>query len=177
MVKVLRLDIWVLDSHGNKSMILKNLISLDDRSIIQSEFDSMDGNVDKDWGEKNYYNLPSTLTFLHSLRPIVEEKINKKIIGVNTYMRRYVKGNTLPKHKDRKQLDVTLSIQINKSDDIINPLIIHSHPEVIIELENNGDGGIIFGKNFYHSRPELKSDWMYSLFLHYSYKTPTQQLI
>lgn len=151
-------------------MIIKNLISLEDRIHIQSEFDSLEGNITNDWGEKTYYNLPSTLRFLKSLQPIVEQKINKKLIGVNTYTRKYKKGNSLPRHKDRKQLDVTLSIQINKSDNIINPLIVHSNPEVIIELEN-GDGGILFGKNFYHSRPKLKSDWMYNLFLHYSFQT------
>lgn len=158
-------------------MIIKNLISLQDRIIIKSEFDSLDSNVGKDWGEKNYFNLPSTLPFLYSLKPIVEEKIDRKLINANTYIRKYAKGDDLPKHKDRKLLDVTLSIQIDKSDDIINPLIVHSTPEVILELEN-GDGGILFGKTLYHSRPPLKSDWMYNLFLHYSYeKQPKSNLL
>lgn len=148
-------------------MIIKNLISLHDRIIIKSEFDLLGGNIDNDYGEKNYFNLPSTLPFLNSLKPIVEEAVNKKLISVNTYIRKYVKGDVLPKHIDRKPLDVTVSIQIDKSDDIINPLIVHSNPQVVLQLEN-GDGGILFGRNFYHERPELKSDWMYNLFLHYS---------
>ena len=134
-------------------MIIKNLISLHDRIIIKSEFDLLGGYVDKDYGEKNYFNLPSTMPFLNSLKPIVEEAVNKKLISVNTYMRKYVKGNTLPKHIDRSPLDVTLSIQIDKSDDIINPLIVHSNPQVVLELKN-GDGGILFGRSYsYRVRP------------------------
>ena len=85
-------------------------------------------------------------------------------------MRKSFKGNKLPFHTDRFGLDVTITIQIATSDNQINPLIVHvSLEEDIEERLNNGDATVVKGREFAHSRPSVKSDWMLGLFLHYSF--------
>jgi len=156
------------------NMVIKNILNSKELKIIKKEFDSKSGNMEEsgfnDYGIKNIYNLESTLYYLDSLKNIFEEKIGKELIPVNTYMRKYVKGNQLKPHMDREALDVTVSIQVDKSDDIINPLIIHTHPKTILNLENGDAGIILYGNRIKHERPPLKSEWMYNLFLHYSFK-------
>jgi len=163
-------------------MIIKNILNSEELKIIKKDFDSNSGNMEEagfnDYGIKNIYNLESTLDYLDSLKNIFEEKIGKELIPVNTYMRKYVKGNQLKPHKDREALDVTVSIQVDKSDNIINPLIVHTTPKTILNLENGDAGIILYGNRIKHERPALKSEWMYNLFLHYSFKTrPKASLI
>lgn len=156
-------------------MIIKNILSLEERNYIKKDFDSNDTNIkkyeSKEYGIKNIYNLESTISYLESLKYIFEEKIGIELISVNTYMRKYTKGTRLTPHMDRKELDVTVSIQIDKSDTITNSLIVHTNPKTILNLENGDAGIILYGNRILHERPVLKSDWMYNLFLHYSFKS------
>lgn len=156
-------------------MIIKNILNFEQRNNIKKDFDFNISNTEnykfKEYGIKNIYNLESTILYLESLKYIFEEKIGKELISVNTYMRKYTKGTRLTPHMDRKELDVTVSIQIDKSDGIINPLIVHTMPKTILNLENGDTGIIIYGNIILHERPILKSDWMYNLFLHYSFKS------
>lgn len=156
-------------------MIIKNILNFEQRNNIKKDFDFNISNTKnykfKEYGIKNIYNLESTILYLESLKYIFEEKIGKELISVNTYMRKYTKGTRLTPHIDRKELDVTVSIQIDKSDLTINPIIVHTIPKTILNLEN-GDAGIILYRNIIlHERPILKSDWMYNMFLHYSFKS------
>jgi hypothetical protein len=156
-------------------MVIKSILSLEERTAIKKDFDSGSENTTKseyiEYGIKNIYNLESTLPYLESLKYIFEEKIGIELIPVNTYMRKYTKGTRLTPHMDRKELDVTVSIQIDKSDTIVNPLIVHTNPKTILNLENGDAGIILYGNRILHERPVLKSDWMYNLFLHYSFKS------
>jgi len=155
-------------------MVIKNILNPKELKIIKKDFESKPGNMElagiNDYGIKNMWNLESTVDYLKSLKSIFEEKIGRELIPVNTYMRKYIKGNTLKPHTDREKLDVTVSIQVDKSDDIINPLIVHTEPKTILNLENGDAGIILYGNRIKHERPTLKSEWMYNLFLHYSFK-------
>jgi hypothetical protein len=155
-------------------MIIKSILSLEERNTIKKDFDFSSENTKKfglEEGVKNIYNLESTLPYLESLKYIFEEKIGIELVSVNTYMRKYSKGTRLTPHTDKAKLDVTISIQIDKSDTIINPLILHTNPKTILNLENGDAGIILYGNRILHERPVLKSNWMYNLFLHYSFKS------
>lgn len=156
-------------------MIIKNILSLEERNAIKKDFDSGIENTTKsqfkEYGIKNIYNLESTIPYLESLKYVFEEKIGIELLSVNTYMRKYSKGTRLTPHTDKAKLDVTISIQIDKSDAIVNPLILHTDPKTILNLENGDAGIILYGNRILHERPVLKSDWMYNLFLHYSFKS------
>ena len=108
--------------------------------------------------------------YLERFRPLAERNVGLSLKCQHGFMRKSFKGNELPFHTDKFGLDVTITIQIATSDNQINPLIVHvSLEEDIEERLNNGDATVVKGREFAHSRPPVKSDWMLGLFLHYSF--------
>ena len=159
------------------SIIFKNLLNIDETESLINDYDKS-YKVDKGYfGLENLLNLPSTKKYHIKFKKIVEDVVGEKVDLVCTYMRKYNKGDVLEKHIDRTELHHTLSIQLRKSDDIPNPLIIH-HEDKDIEIHlEDGDGGLIYESNkIPHSRPALESEYMYNLFLHYI-PTSTKKII
>jgi hypothetical protein len=150
--------------------IIRNILSKEECDSIIHEFENLElSKVLKDnISDKNFYNLKGSIVYLKKFNSMLESLYNIKLVPQNTYIRKYTKGDLLPKHVDKSNFYLTLSIQLKKSDDIINPLIVHAEKDHHIIL-NDGDCGIIENANkIEHSRPPIESEWMYCLFLHYN---------
>jgi hypothetical protein len=160
--------------------IFKNLLNKDEIEELINEFNQVpDSEVVADGvGAKNVYNLEGSIKYHIKFQKILEHYTGNTLERVNSFMRKYSKGEELKKHKDRKDLDYTLSIQLKKSDNIPNPLTVHEKDKDIELYLENGDGGLLVkGNEKFHSRPPLESDYMYNLFLHYKITTKERGLI
>lgn len=149
--------------------ILKNVMSRIeiDKLIDEFENNKTSKNFKDSISDKNSYNLQGSLVYLKRLKPTLESLYGVSLNPQNTYIRKYLKGDVLPRHVDKNNFYLTLSIQLKKSDNIPNPLIVHGDIDYHINL-NDGDCGIIENANkVEHSRLPLESDWLYCLFLHY----------
>ena len=106
---------------------------------------------------------------LKKYKKIFQEISNQKLFEVASFLRFYVEGDDLKKHRDRGELGVSGTIHIggNEWDIKIQDL---SGKEKIIKL-NQGDCLIYQGHNCVHWRETLKEKECLQMFLHY---TPTK---
>jgi hypothetical protein len=157
------------------SVIFKNLLNSDEIESLINEYNAFEKIGTGYFGLENVLNLPSTKKYHIKFKKMIEDILGEDLDLVRTFTRKYNKGDVLEKHIDKKELHHTLSIQLRKSDNIPNPLIMHyKDNDVEIHLEN-GDGGLIYeGNKIPHSRPPLESEYMYNLFLHYAPKSIKQ---
>jgi hypothetical protein len=125
---------------------------------------------------KNSYggNTPITWYLLGRFLPMVEEKTGKKLKTANPYIRIYNNDSTLPSHKDREDLDWTISVCIFTNLDNEWPLWVEDS-----NVENGkvgyptimGLAGLVDGRTTAHWRDILKckdDQFVIQLFLHYT---------
>ena len=150
------------------NLILKSLLSEKERKELVEEFNNFDKKKSDRFAKENVPNSRLSVLYHNKFKNLVQEVVGEDIKCLYTYMRKYTKGAELIKHTDKNEIYYTLSIQVDKSDNIPNPLILHYDDEnVELNLEN-GDGALILkGFEIPHSRPILESEYMYQLFLFY----------
>ena len=119
-------------------------------------------------------NTPITWYLLGRFLPLVEEKCGKKLKTANPYIRLYTNESTLPPHKDRSELDWTISVCIFTNLDNNWPLWVAdtTHKDGKVEYPTlQGFAGLVDGKNTSHWRDVLKckdDQFVIQLFLHYT---------
>lgn len=153
-------------------MVIKNIIDLETLKDLESCFNNQKILAPEEQvkGSIGHFNLPCTQFLLDFFKKIIEENFSIKVTPQTTYMRKMFKGQELKEHVDKPNMNVTVSLLINKpNDNIINPLIMHAEPKQYLELEVGDCAIMVDGHKIMHSRPPLESDWMLLLFLHYSY--------
>ncbi len=130
--------------------------------------------------DNKFYNnsyggiTPITWYLLGRFLPLVEEKTGKKLKTANPYIRIYNNESTLPPHRDRPELDWTISVCIFTN-------LSHDWPLWVEDLTvedgkvgyptKQGLAGLVDGRVTNHWRDKLEcEDYQYNvqLFLHYT---------
>ena len=98
---------------------------------------------------------------LIQLLPLMEEKLNLKLVPTYSYARLYKKGDVLKKHKDRASCEISTSLHLGGSewDFYLDDLPIRL---------KQGDMLIYKGHELLHWREEFKGNICGQVFLHYN---------
>lgn len=148
-------------------MKLNNILTLDECNEFINYFDSHDTKKDGQViGSDIIHYSEITMNLSYKLKDILESKLSYKLKPTQSWIRKYYKGNELRKHRDN-QAECAISILLNQSDSELNPLYIYhqeSPTEIILDI---GDGYFFEGGTVWHSRPPIKSEYLYGLFLGY----------
>ncbi len=153
-------------------MLIKNLISIDDRKIIKDWF-YLNKNKNLD------FQVPGTLCirqdkflfyFLSKYKSVLENKTGYLLKEKYNGIRLYTKGYSLNRHIDNAS-NFALSIVVYQSDDKDNPLIFYTNPISTVLLKE-GDGVYFKGMELEHERPPVKSDELLQLYLGYDILKP-----
>ena len=126
--------------------LIKNFFSIDELKLYQKYcYNRLDSNkdyvIDIQSFSPAWYNDPLISALLYVKLPIIEKKLNLKLLPTYSYWRYYVFGADLKQHTDRVACEVSITACIKKYDNW--PLIIEGKK---IELEE-GDGLIYAGVN------------------------------
>ena len=126
-----------------------------------------------------YYNnsygvvLPFLWDLMDRFKPMIEEKINRKIKNANPYVRVYKNGSTLNSHTDRDGLDYTLSVCLFENINSNWPLIVKNEKNELIEnITKIGHASLVTGNILEHWRTPLEcneDEYVIQLFLHYTH--------
>jgi hypothetical protein len=143
-----------------------NIISETQRLEIKNAiFDAHNSKIthleDDNTHYKNSYgvsSLPIVDNLYNTLTPIVESITGLKLIKENSYSRIYNVGSTLNKHIDRDGLDITVSLQIENTTGLPQPVFCENYSGEVKEASlNNGDFVIIRGRDLSHWRNPMES--------------------
>lgn len=124
---------------------------------LVSAFDASPNKQNEDGAEAFYknsygvYNLPETLYYVSELTRTVREKYPTAKFA-NTYTRCYRKGSILGIHTDRSELDITLSVCLEKKPERVWPLNI-SNKRWYGDWDTNADPAP-FKSDFYSVNPQ-----------------------
>lgn len=148
-------------------MKFKNIISEVQCNEFINYFESQNNYKDTQVvGSKIIHNSNIALEFCHEIRPFLESKLQYKLQPTQGWIRKYVKGNILHKHWDGRA-DCAFSIMLGQSDNLPNPLLIYYKETPTEILLEKGDGYFFEGGKYEHERPEIKSEYLYGLYLGY----------
>lgn len=119
--------------------------------------------------------IPECDIWLHILKEKIEEIVGFEVDAVNTYCREYVNGGALPKHVDREDIGITLSVCIENPTNIEWPICSKDYDgSVICKDIKVGDGLLIYNSHeLEHWRDELvcgEDEYVFMMFLHWDKK-------
>jgi alkylated DNA repair dioxygenase AlkB len=119
----------------------------------------------------HYAFIPNEV-ILKMLKPIIEKKLNIKLVETYSFCRVYLKGDELVRHKDRASC--AISATLNLGGDLW-PIYIAKDKKCGIDkgIEiklNQGDLLIYNGVDFEHWRKPFTGEVCYQTFLHYNLK-------
>jgi len=149
-------------------MILKNILSKSDRTVIKNWFDNHKN-------KKIDFQVKGTLIirqdrfldqYLDKFRYILQNETGYLLKNQYTGIRMYTKGYSCERHVDNAA-QFAISIIIHQSDTSENPLILYTNPPTTIIL-NEGDGVYFKGMDVIHERLPVKSDELLHLYLGYN---------
>jgi hypothetical protein len=112
----------------------------------------------------NGYNLPFFLEELCDNRKQVSKVAGRQVLPTYTFARIYQTGNTLDKHTDRAECE--LSVTVNLSCDEPWPIYIDGEKFIL----DPGDGVVYEGSKYEHWRDPYQGQYCAQLFLHYVYE-------
>jgi hypothetical protein len=115
---------------------------------------------------KSQYDYISFLELLCEKTPEVSSIIGETVLPTYSYARVYARGSVLPSHTDRKECEI--SITINLDSDIVWPIwVMMPNGKQKRIILNPGDGLIYLGIDIVHWREEFSGNYCSQVFLHY----------
>lgn len=110
---------------------------------------------------KNSYgtaSLPDVDQIYEILTPIVSSITGLELKRENSYSRIYNEGSTLTRHLDREGLDITVSLQIDNSTGLPQPVFCETYSGDVMEASlSDGDMVILRGRDLFHWRNPLQT--------------------
>jgi hypothetical protein len=101
---------------------------------------------------------------LLGLQPDIEKVCGRRLLPTYAYARLYLRGNALPRHRDRGACEVAASIHLGFSGRPPPP--IRFAPDVAV-VQNIGDGVVYLGDRIEHWREPFEGDDFGQIFLNY----------
>jgi hypothetical protein len=160
---------------------IPNILTKDECKYLTGQFDierKYQNSTDGEYSGTNisYGFSPSYVfnKYLDKLKPKVLEYNTglDNLVNVNTFVREYVNTSTLKKHKDRNDINVTMSICLESTINKEWPLCAEINGEEHCFNSNVGDAILLFDSNkIIHWRDELNcqgNERALQFFLHWS---------
>jgi len=127
----------------------------------------------------NYFNsygidrIPEIEEYFNYFTPIVEQVTKLKLQKENSYSRIYNIGSTLSKHVDREGLEITMSLQIENTTGLSQPIFAENYRGGINDAAlNNKDCVLLKGRDLTHWRNPLESltqdGYLMNVFFHWN---------
>ena len=113
------------------------------------------------------YGDPAFDGLLEYLRPGVEEHSGLRLLPTYSYFRLYKRGDVLERHRDRKECETSISLNIGQRPDKSWPLCLESERETYSASLMPGDGLLYRGIDLFHWRDAYQGDALVQVFLHY----------
>jgi hypothetical protein len=118
------------------------------------------------------HNEPAALALHTALAPTVSAIVGRPLQPSYLYLGVYAEGSSLPRHTDRAQCEITVSLLIDYLPDPGGrspwPLLIFPEGEPVAIHQRIGDAVIFDGRSLEHARPALPMGQMSSsLFFHF----------
>ena len=102
--------------------------------------------------------IPEIEEYFNYFTPIVEQVTNLKLQKENSYSRIYNVGSTLNKHIDREGLEITMSLQIENTTGLPQPVFAENYHGGINDAAlNNKDCVLLKGRDLNHWRNPIES--------------------
>ena len=164
---------------------LENIIPIEDcEKITQRTMDLMCNRPDKvDYSAYSAPKstgirtdvIPECYIWLYTLKEKIEELVGFEVEAVNTYCREYVNGSSLPKHIDREDIGVTLTVCIENPTNVEWPICSKDYDDSVTCKDIKvGDGLLIYNSHeLEHWRDELvcgEDEYVFMMFLHWDKK-------
>ena len=116
--------------------------------------------------------IPECDIWLHLLKDKIEELVGFEVDVVNTYCREYVNGSSLPKHVDRNDIGITLTVCIENPTNVEWEICSNDYDgSTICKNIKVGDGLLIYNsQELEHWRDELvcrEDEYVFMMFLHW----------
>ena len=117
--------------------------------------------------------IPEIEEYFNYFTPIVEQVTKLKLQKENSYSRIYNVGSTLNKHIDREGLEITMSLQIENTTGLIQPIFAENYRGGINDAAlNNKDCVLLKGRDLTHWRNPLESinpdGYLMNVFFHWN---------
>lgn len=118
----------------------------------------------------SFYSDPLMETILQDSCESLSEKVGIKLLPCYSYTRLYTRGDELKIHTDRESCEISATISLGFSDDIVNPIFFSQDCDGYDPIEillNPGDLCLYRGCDLYHWRPPFRNKWYLQSFLHF----------
>lgn len=118
----------------------------------------------------SFYSDPLMETILQDSCEKLSEKVGIKLLPCYSYTRLYTKGDELKIHIDRPSCEISATISLGFSDEIINPIFFSEDSDGYDPIEillDPGDLCLYRGCELHHWRPPFKNKWYLQSFLHF----------
>ena len=160
---------------------LDNIISEEQRlhikNVILTKYKENQLNREDD--VVNYFNsygadrIPEIEEYFNYFTPIIEQVTKLKLQKENSYSRIYNIGSTLNKHVDRDGLEITMSLQIENTTGLPQPIFAENYQGGINDANlNNKDCVLLKGRDLNHWRNPLESltqdGYLMNVFFHWN---------
>ena len=155
---------------ANKYLVVRNFITLERALDLGIQFgdycrvENIKGDHQAPFSS-SVYNYISFLELLCEKTPEVSKLIGETTLPTYTYARVYRNGDTLERHVDRPECEISLTVNLGGSDEW-DIWIESGEKEVPINLKP-GDALIYLGSEAPHWREKFNGDHYYQVFLHY----------
>jgi hypothetical protein len=101
--------------------------------------------------------------------PFIEKVSGCRLLPTYTYSRMYKKDCILKIHKDRPSCEVSVTLQVNSSEDVwpIYTSTKIDKSDAVEHILKNGDALVYKGCDWWHWREQYKGNFHHQIFLHY----------
>ena len=132
--------------------LIKGILTEEECKLLVHQFNidkQINSSFDKSANTGNTYGFQPSYLFNEYLDKLKASilKFNSKIydlININTYVREYKNNDFLKKHRDRKDISVTLSICLDSTINIEWPLCVEINTQEYCFNMETGDGILLF---------------------------------
>ena len=143
--------------------LLKYLAIMDANSLLNGNTDGKSAHT--------IYAIPALEALLIDLKEDIEEIVGIKLFPSFSFLWNYKKGHVVPRHFDRDSVDISCSITLRSSSDLVWPIYLldekNSDKAIEIDLKEN-DMLILDGKRLLHWRNSCPYDNRLQIILCYS---------
>lgn len=150
---------------------IPNFITVIEAEILATQFkrfvneQNASGDSQVSLSKTAYNFLPFVLLLVNKV-PEVNKLFGHYVLPTYTYARVYEKGSDLKEHLDRPACEISLTLNLSKSQDW--PIFFKNKDNQVTSLElNPGDAAMYFGCDIPHWRNVYEGEEHVQVFLHY----------
>lgn len=158
---------------SNKIIFIKNFFESSDIDIVMNHINANEGSFqtkcryNEETNGITAFNNKDLTPLLQKYKSKIENYVGLKLIPKYNFWRLSFKNGTVPPHIDRPPCEVSVTINIGTSDNVIWPFYLDHEKNIRIDM-SPGDAVIYRGYECIHWRYPLTSEWNAQFCLHYT---------